>query len=220
MSAERRAAAIQSMAFLALAAALLFGAAGRLDFWNFWAYLAIFAMVFAALLATISSDLIRERMRPGGRRPTQLYLATAVIFVHFAVAGLDRGRMHWSDTVPLPVEVAGLVLFALGNMASVWIVSVNPYFSSEVRIQKDRGQTVISTGPYAWVRHPGYAAGFAVLLASGPALGSWIATAVILVILPLLLWRTFGEDRLLRAELDGYQAYAERVRWRLLPGVW
>ena len=147
-------------------------------------------------------------------------VAAVVAIVHFAVAGFDRGRLHWSDTVPLRLEVAGLVLFALGNMASVWIVSVNPYFSSEVRIQKDRGQTVISTGPYAWVRHPGYAAGFVVLLASGPALGSWIATAVILAILPLLLRRTIAEDRLLRAELDGYQAYAERVRWRLLPGVW
>jgi protein-S-isoprenylcysteine O-methyltransferase Ste14 len=218
---ERRSAIIQSVLFLLVAGALLFGAAGRFDIWNFWCYLAIFAGVFMLSLATIDPSLIRERMRPAGRRtPMALYVATAGMFVELALAGLDRGRFHWSDTVPRALIVAGLVLFVLTNVAFLWIMRVNPYFSSAVRIQRDRGQTVISSGPYAWVRHPGYAAAFILMPANGLALGSWIAAAIALLGLPWLLWRTIGEDRMLRAELDGYEDYMRRVRWRLLPGVW
>ncbi len=216
----RRAAAWRSLVFLAFAAILLFGAAGRLDLWNFWAYLAIFAALFVAALLTIDADLIRERMRPGGRSPGRVYLVTLLALLHLAVGGLDRGRTHWSDAMPVPLVVAGLILFAAANFALLAIMRANPYFSSVARIQADRGQTVISTGPYAWVRHPGYAVTLVLLPASGLALGSWIATAMTLVGLPLLLWRTIGEDRLLRAQLDGYEAYARRVPWRLLPGVW
>lgn len=217
----RGAAALQSAAFLALAAAILFGAAGRIDLWNFWAYLAIFALVFGASLFIVDSDLIRERMRPGGGGlPVQLHIAAAVMFVELAVAGVDRGRAHWSDSVPTALVVVALILFALANLATIWIMRVNPYFSSVARIQKDRGQTVISTGPYAWVRHPGYVAGFVFILVNGLALGSWLATAIALLGVPFLLWRTVVEDRMLRAELDGYAAYAARVRWRLVPGIW
>jgi protein-S-isoprenylcysteine O-methyltransferase Ste14 len=220
MRPEHRAAIVQSLGFLLVSGAVLFGAAGRLDLWNFWAYLAIYAVVFAVSLATVDSELIRERMRPGGRRPVRLYLVTILAFAHFAVAGLDRGRMHWSDAVPPSLVFAGLVLFVAANLAILWVIRFNRFFSSVARIQTDRGQTVVSSGPYAWVRHPAYAIGLVLLPASGLALGSWAATAVALLGLPLLLWRTIGEDRLLRAELDGYEAYARRVRWRLLPGVW
>lgn len=221
MQPERRAAAFQSVAFLILAGAVLFGAAGRVDLWNFWVYLASFAVLFAASLFVLDDDLIRERMRPGGRRPpVQLHIATAAVFVEFAVAGLDRGRAHWSDTVPPALVVAGLILLVLADGLSLWAMKANRYFSSAARIQRDRGQTVVATGPYAWVRHPGYAAAFVLLPANGIALGSWLATAIAVLGLPFLLWRTIGEDRMLRAGLDGYAAYAARVRWRLVPGLW
>ena len=221
MGTERRSAIIQSVLFLLVAGALLFGAAGRFDIWNFWCCLAIFAAVFMLSLSMIDSSLIRERMRPGGwRAPVALLIAVAVMLCEFAMAGLDVGRLHWSDTVPTALIVVALVLFALGNLASLWIMRVNPYFSSVARIQRDRGQRVIDSGPYGWVRHPGYAVAFIVLPASGLALGSWIATAIALLGLPWLVGRTIREDRMLRAELEGYEDYARRVRWRLLPGVW
>ena len=221
MLPEQRAAAIQSAAFLALTGVLLFGAAGRIDLWNFWAYLAVMGGIFATSLVAIDPDLVRERMRPaGGRAPKGLYVMTAMMFFHFAIAGADRGRLHWSDTTMAPM-IVGLILFALANLAFIWIMRVNRYFSSVVRIQTDRGQKPVTTGPYAWVRHPGYAAAFVLLPASGLALGSWLAVAAIaLTGLPLLLWRTIGEDRMLRAELEGYDDYARRVRWRLMPGIW
>ena len=100
-------------------------------------------------------------------------------------------------------------------------MAVNRFFSSVVRIQADRGQYVVTTGPYAVIRHPGYSAGILIILASGVALGSWLAAAVVVIAsLPFLLYRAITEDRFLQAELPGYRAYAERVRWRLVPGIW
>jgi protein-S-isoprenylcysteine O-methyltransferase Ste14 len=98
---------------------------------------------------------------------------------------------------------------------------VNRFFSSVVRIQSDRGQFVVTSGPYAFIRHPGYVAGILVVFASGIALGSWLAAALLIVTsLPFLLYRAITEDRVLLAELPGYREYAERVRWRLIPGIW
>jgi protein-S-isoprenylcysteine O-methyltransferase Ste14 len=98
---------------------------------------------------------------------------------------------------------------------------VNRFFSSVVRIQTDRGQQVVTTGPYAFIRHPGYAAGILIIAASGPALGSWLAAALVVILsLPFLLYRVITEDRILQVELAGYSDYAARVQWRLFPGVW
>jgi protein-S-isoprenylcysteine O-methyltransferase Ste14 len=98
---------------------------------------------------------------------------------------------------------------------------VNRFFSSVVRIQSDRGQRVVTGGPYAFVRHPGYSAGILIMLASGVALGSWLAAAfLIAVMLPFLLYRVIHEDRVLQSQLDGYADYARRVCWRLVPGIW
>jgi protein-S-isoprenylcysteine O-methyltransferase Ste14 len=98
---------------------------------------------------------------------------------------------------------------------------VNRFFSSVVRIQTDRGQHVIDTGPYAVIRHPGYLAGIVIMITSGIALGSWLTEVLIAACsLPFLMYRAITEDRVLQAELPGYRDYAARVRWRLVPGVW
>jgi protein-S-isoprenylcysteine O-methyltransferase Ste14 len=98
---------------------------------------------------------------------------------------------------------------------------VNRFFSSVVRIQADRGHVLITGGPYAVIRHPGYLAGIIIVLTSGLALDSWFATAFLIVFtLPFLLYRAITEDRVLQAQLPGYRDYAQRVRWRLIPGVW
>jgi protein-S-isoprenylcysteine O-methyltransferase Ste14 len=141
--------------------------------------------------------------------------------LHWIIAGLDRGRFHWSDTVPVWLQSLGLIALAGSYAFCIWAMRVNRFFSSVVRIQTDRGQHVVTTGPYAVIRHPGYLAGIVVMLTSGVALGSWVAAAfLVITTLPFLLYRAITEDRILQAELPGYRDYAGRVRWRLMPGLW
>lgn len=207
---------------VALAGVALFASAGTLAILSFWIYLAIFATVIVAAFIWLDPGLLRERMRPGGKPPPWgLRLFTGVLFVHWLIAGLDRGRFHVSDSVAPWLQAAALIVFAGGYALCFWAMAVNRFFSSVVRIQSDRGQYVVTSGPYAYVRHPGYGAGVLIVLSSGVALGSWLAAALLAVAsLPFLFYRTVTEDRVLAAELPGYRDYAQRVRWRLLPGIW
>ena len=212
----------QSALVLIGAAAALFASAGTFAIAAFWVYLAILAMVFVASFAMLDPGLLRERMRPGGKPPPLgLKLFTVVLLLHLVVAGLDRGRLHLSDGIPPWLQATGLAVVAAAYALVLWAMRVNRFFSSVVRIQFDRGQRVVANGPYSFIRHPGYAAGTLIVLASGIALGSWLA-AVLLVVtsLPFLFYRAITEDRVLLAELPGYREYAGRVRWRLIPGVW
>ena len=212
----------QSALVLIGAAAALFASAGTFAIAAFWVYLAILATVFVASFAMLDPGLLRERMRPGGKPPPLgLKLFTVVLLLHLVVAGLDRGRLHLSDGIPPWLQATGLAVVAAAYALVLWAMRVNRFFSSVVRIQFDRGQRVVVTGPYSFIRHPGYAAGTLIVLASGIALGSWLA-AVLLVVtsLPFLFYRAITEDRVLLAELPGYREYAGRVRWRLIPGVW
>jgi len=213
---------IQSAAFFVLAAIALFAPAGTIALATYWVYLAIFAAVFVGAFLWLDPDLARERMRPGGKRPPiGLQLFSAVLFAHWIVAGLDHGRFHWSDTVPPWLQWLSLMALAGAYALCLWAMHVNRFFSSVIRIQNDRGQVVIANGPYAVIRHPGYLAGIVIVIASGLALDSWIATAFLAVVsLPFLLYRVITEDRVLQAQLSGYRDYAARVRWRLAPGVW
>jgi protein-S-isoprenylcysteine O-methyltransferase Ste14 len=213
---------LQSMLVVLAAAAALFVSAGTVAMLGFWIYVAIFAAVIAASFAFLDPGLLRERMRPGGQRPPLgLRLFTLVVLTHLIIAGLDRGRFHWSDDVPAWLRGAGLLAVAAGYGLAFWAMRVNRFFSSVVRIQSDRGQHVVTTGPYGWIRHPGYLAGLVIILSSGVALGSWLATAMLIVLsLPFLLYRAITEDRVLQAELAGYRDYAARVPWRILPGIW
>jgi protein-S-isoprenylcysteine O-methyltransferase Ste14 len=213
---------IQAALFVVLNAVALFAAAGTVEIPGFWVYVAIFAAVMVASFAFLDPDLLRERMRPGGQRPPlALRLSTLVLVVHWVVAGLDRGRFHWSDGVPAWLRVVSLIALAAGYGLAFWAMRVNRFFSSVVRIQSDRGQYVVTSGPYRWIRHPGYLAGIVIIVASGIALGSWLAAAILVVFgLPFLRRRAITEDRVLQAELPGYRDYAARVRWRVLPGIW
>jgi protein-S-isoprenylcysteine O-methyltransferase Ste14 len=212
----------QSAAFLVLAAVALFASAGTIAIAGFWFYLAIFVAVVAASLLWLDPGLLRERMRPGGKRPPLgLQLFTIVLVLHWVVAGLDRGRLHWSDSVPPWLQAVGLIGLAGGYALCFWAMAVNRFFSSVIRIQSDRGQYVVTTGPYGVIRHPGYTAGIIIIVASGVALGSWLAAALLVIVsLPFLLYRAITEDRILQAQLPGYSDYAASVRWRLLPGIW
>jgi protein-S-isoprenylcysteine O-methyltransferase Ste14 len=212
----------RAVALLICAGAALFASAGSFAIAAFWVYLAILAVVFAAAFAMLDRGLLQERMRPGGRpTPLGLRLLNVVLLAHWIIAGLDRGRFHWTDNVPLWLQGLALLLIAAGYTLVFWAMLVNRFFSSVVRIQSDRGQHVVTGGPYAFVRHPGYSAGILIVLASGIALGSWLAAVfLVAVVLPFLLYRVVNEDRVLQSRLDGYADYARRVRWRLAPGIW
>ena len=213
---------VQSALFMVLIAAALFVSAGTVAVVGFWFYVGIQLAGIVASFVLLPPDLVRERMRPGGQRPPLgLRLSVILILVALVIAGLDRGRFHWSDAVPPWLQALSLVLVAASYAFVFWAMAVNRFFSSIVRIQADRGQHIISSGPYAYIRHPGYLGGIVMAFCSGPALGSWLAAAIFFVSgLPFFLYRAVTEDRVLRAELPGYAAYAGRVRWRLVPGVW
>jgi protein-S-isoprenylcysteine O-methyltransferase Ste14 len=213
---------LSGVAFLALVAALLFGCAGRWDLPMFWAYLGIWMAALLAGALVADPTLARERLRPGpgGKDYLTLIVVTPLWLGQHAVAGLDVGRFHWSDGVPLPLQVLGLLAVAAAMAVMVWAMAVNRFFSSVIRIQADRGHYLVTSGPYRYVRHPAYACSPLLFIGGGLALGSWLAALLgLLMVLPMLL-RTAQEDRTLRDQLDGYAAYAQKVRYRLLPGVW
>jgi protein-S-isoprenylcysteine O-methyltransferase Ste14 len=211
----------QTFGFPLLVAVILFAAAGRFDLPLYWVYVAIIAALSLGGLFLIGEDLARERMRPGGKPlPWSLRIAFLLCVLYWAIAGLDRGRFHWSDTVPLQLGLAALPVFAAGSAFGLWAMHVNRFFSSAVRLQQDRGQRVVADGPYRWVRHPGYAGGIPAIAASGLVLCSWLATGLGAAGALWLVRRTLVEDRMLQTGLPGYADYARQVRWRLLPGVW
>ena len=122
--------------------------------------------------------------------------------------------------LPPTLRWVALVVFGVALSAMIWTMHHNPFFSTLVRIQSERGHRLITSGPYRFVRHPGYLFIMLLLVASGPALGSWIAELPIAIYLLLILRRLVLEDRFLHEHLPGYRDYAARVRWRLLPGLW
>src|SRR5208337_4476916 len=165
--------------YLAAMAAVLFGAAGTLAVPMFWAYLALFAVLCVGASAAVylqSPDLVKERVRPGEgeQDPVTVRALNLLMFVQLLLAGLDVGRLHWSATIPFPLQILGLIGLAMGMGLTTWAMLVNRFFSSAVRLQPDRGQHVVTAGPYRLVRHPGYSGGLLLLLSIGMALGSWI----------------------------------------------
>lgn len=210
-----------------LLAVLLFASAGRTDLPMFWAYIVIHSsaqLAMALLVFRRNRDLLEERQKPGAgakawdRRLLLVY--TLLTMPLFVVAGVDVGRLHWSDTVPLWGQIVALLGFALSFALIVWAMVVNNFYSRIVRIQEDRGQYVVTEGPYRFVRHPSYIGSILSWVCAALALGSWLALVPVVLIAVTVVVRTALEDRTLHAELDGYREYAQQVRYRLLPGVW
>jgi protein-S-isoprenylcysteine O-methyltransferase Ste14 len=205
---------------------LLFVPAGRWDLPLFWAYLAANLVIGVAgmlLMAQRSPDLIKHRLQLGASDvPDRLYRLTLGLglFSHYVIAGLDAGRFHWSGSIPLPVQLVGLLGYIVGVVLSTWAEVSNPFFIGAVRIQEERGHHVITTGPYQFVRHPGYAGGLVFMLFSGVALGSWWSILPMVLTVATLVRRTALEDSLLQQKLKGYADYAQKVRFRLIPGLW
>ena len=203
----------------------IFVAAGRWDFWNGWRYVAL-AVVGTALthaLARGDADLTVDRAaraREGEAWDRRLlgaiFGSTVVMYV---VAGLDAGRFGWSGPVAWWVPVVGATVMLSGQLLFAIARRENAFFSSTVRLQEDRGHEVCDRGVYRRVRHPGYTGMLLSILAFPFVLGSYWSLGAALCTAALLVVRTWKEDRFLMERLTGYRAYAERTRWRLVPGV-
>lgn len=205
----------------------LFLSSGSLDWPMAWAYLALVVLgmsVTTILVARTHPDLLIERSHIGqGVKPWDKILAglmaMGTLLPTLILAGLDR-RWQWSPELPPFVVIAGTGLFAVGAALIAWAMVSNRFFAPVVRIQTDRGHTVATTGPYRFVRHPGYV-GVTLCGVTVPILlGSLWALIPAALGIGVTILRTALEDRTLQNELEGYKKYAARVRYRLIPGIW
>jgi protein-S-isoprenylcysteine O-methyltransferase Ste14 len=212
--------------YVAVSAAIYFASAGQTDLPLAWAYFGInlgMGVIFAVVLEIVNPGLIAERFKPGpGEQDRVFKIGISILTVlMLVVAGFDVGRYRWSGPVAPWLQTVALVLVILGYLFMAWATLVNRFFSSAVRLQTDRGQVVIDSGPYRFVRHPGYLGAIPYLAFGGLALGSWAATVIGGVpMIVMLLRRTLLEDQMLREGLSGYKDYAARVKYRLAPGIW
>jgi protein-S-isoprenylcysteine O-methyltransferase Ste14 len=191
-----------------------------------WLFLGVFLgklAVAGLYLWRVNPDVVvaRSGFHEGTKRWDKILLRffLPAVYAIVPVAALDDGRFHW---LPVPWWVCGVgyVLFLVGMGIVTWAEAVNKFFEVTVRIQTERGHKVIDTGPYAVVRHPGYVAGILFCVGTALCLGSVWALIPAGLASILLILRTRWEDQMLQAELPGYREYTERVRNRLLPGVW
>ena len=201
---------------------------GRRDWWEAWTYalLSVLGFIISRLLASRRNpDIIAERGRSMNHANTKSWdrilsplVGLGASFLPL-VAGLEM-RIQGVSEFSLPLKLAALLFILAGYVFSSYALITNRFFSGVVRIQSERGHHVVSTGPYRWVRHPGYAGSLLVFLALPVWLDSPWSYLLAAVFLAAIVLRTYLEDQTLQAELPGYAEYAHKVRYRLLPGVW
>lgn len=218
----------QIAAMLIVFAAILFGVAGTWDWPSAWAFLALFGALSAALslwLARADPALLAERMKSPIQRDQKpwdrVFLGVLmVVYVGWLVLmALDARRWGWSHA-PLAVQVIGALLTVASFAGVAWVFRTNSFAAPVIKMQAERNQKVIDTGPYAVVRHPMYGFGLLQFVGVPLMLGSWWGLAALPPMVVAVMFRTLGEERMLKTELAGYEDYARRVRWRFAPGVW
>ena len=205
---------------------LWFGVAGRLSWWQGWAFL-LTSVAYVGLLvwrlSRSNPELLLERSQPAEKAESWdrivMRIYVGLLMLLLIVSALDGGRFGWSR-IPFPFQVMGW-LFLVAAGAMVWhVMMINAFLSSWARIQEDRGQTVIQDGAYRYVRHPMYIGIVVAFLGIPLVLGSWWAMIPSVLIVALFVYRTYKEDRMLENGLAGYVEYKEKVRYRLLPRIW
>ncbi|MFL7791029.1 MAG: isoprenylcysteine carboxylmethyltransferase family protein [Anaerolineae bacterium] len=207
----------------------LFIPAGTLNWPMGWALVGVYlvwTISTAILMIPRCPELLIERMARRKDAKTWDTVLMSIVglttLAKYIIAGLDF-RRGWTSSVwqvPIALQIAALILAALGYALGVWAMTANAYFSKIIRIQDDRGQTVATGGPYRYVRHPGYTGTVVFELATPILLGSLWALIPGVLAAVLMVVRTALEDKTLQKELVGYQAYVKQTRYRLLPGVW
>ncbi len=219
---------VQTSAWLGSMAVLLFYAAGNWEWAQAWAFLAIFtvgSVGFCAWLLRRDPALLASRLGPlvqrGQPRWDQIFLLTFIVVWcgWFVLMALDAQRWRTSD-VPRSLNVLGGALVIAGFLATALVLRENSFAAPVVRVQPERQQRVIDTGPYAVVRHPMYASAVLYLVGMPLLLGSWDGLLIVPLLIAGLAPRAVFEERLLARELPGYADYVTRVHYRLIPGVW
>ena len=208
---------------------VLFLIAGRTDWWEAWAYVAqafVVLLVSRGILIVKHPEVVLERAEAGKKENVKpwdkVLMPITSLFgplISWILIGLDV-RFGWTPDLPDWIQVIALFFLIAGSGIGTWAMVANRFFSSHVRIQAERNHTVVSSGPYGLVRHPGYAGGIISWLVSPIFFSSYLAVipAILMVILNVL--RTYLEDQTLQAELPGYKEYTQRVRYRLFPWIW
>jgi len=216
--------ATQSLLFLLVTGALLFLPAGTFDYWEAWVFIAVFIACNLPLtiwVAINDPQLLERRMRAGptAEKEKSQKIIMTIALLAFAgevlIPALDR-RFGWSD-VPTVVVILGNALIAISYVGFYFVFRENTYGAATIRVEEN--QRVISTGPYAVVRHPMYAAALVLMLGIPPALGSWWGLLGFALGVPALVWRILDEERLLKRDLPGYAEYTQRAPFRLIPGL-
>ncbi len=212
-----------------LQGAIFFVAAGRLDLPRAWLFLIVsFVWMFGNVLvvAFVSPDLLNRRGEWKQKKDAKAWdrklLPVRSLFGAYLVPlvmGLDVGRYHGSN-LGLWATVVGVAIFSFGWLLLTWAMLVNPHFEATVRIQMDRHHRVVTSGPYAIVRHPGYVGAALWVIGSPLIVGSAYGQIPAGIAVGLLVLRTWLEDKTLQAELPGYADYAKKVKYRLIPGIW
>jgi protein-S-isoprenylcysteine O-methyltransferase Ste14 len=211
--------------FLGLAmGALLFATAGTVHYWQGWLFLAVFvgaAVVITVHLAKHDPALLRRRLAGGPMAEAEtsqkiIMLCASMGFLGLLLVPAPDHRFGWSS-VPGPLVIAGNILIAVGFAVVLRVFRENTFTSARIEIARE--QRVITTGPYALVRHPMYAGAFLYLLGMPLALGSYWGLLVLVPMMAVVIWRLFDEEHLLARGLPGYVEYQRSVRWRLIPGI-
>jgi protein-S-isoprenylcysteine O-methyltransferase Ste14 len=200
--------------------------AGRLTWWQGWALLLVFVTYLSILVWRLSKanpDLVQERNSSAevaeawDRVVMGIY--TVFLVVLWVVSALDSGRYAWS-VVPVGFQLLGWLLLVLAGVMIWHVMMMNAYLSSWARIQEDRGQVVVQEGMYRYIRHPMYLGIMTAFLGIPLALSSWWALIPSMIIIGIFIYRTYREDKMLKDGLDGYIDYSQKVKYRLLPGIW
>ena len=206
----------------------LFLPAGTLTWVSGWVYVAVtfgFSIGLTVWLVRYNPELLAERLQgfrqPGRKRWDKIFIPIlfAAFFGWLALMGLDAARFRWSN-MSILLQTVGSILLLISFYIFYLAFRENPYLSPAVRIQQERGQKVISTGPYANVRHPMYAGFVFYVIGTALMLGSWLGIAFGVILIGAVARRAMIEEQMLHRELPGYGEYMERVRWRLIPGIW
>lgn len=210
--------------FILVLGAIFFFCAGRLNLVVAWVYIAIVLFNTSITSLIMNPELIAERSEIKKDTKSWDILPAILIgrvgpMVILIVAGLDV-RFKWSPQPPLALQIVALGIAILGLLVTDWAVVANKFFSGVVRIQRNRGHTVVTAGPYRYVRHPGYAGTILHNIATPVILSSLWAFVPVGLVVCITIIRTVFEDRTLQEELAGYKPYAKRVRYRLLPNIW
>jgi protein-S-isoprenylcysteine O-methyltransferase Ste14 len=217
---------LQTAIFVLIFAAGLFLASGSLDWAMSRVYVGLLAadkVIAAFVLIPRQPELLIDRARSEGPRDLDRVLAGIMALfgpvITLVVAGLDY-RFDWSPQIVLAIQIGAVVVAALGSLLTIWAMASNRHFYGVVRINREEGHTVVTAGPYHFVRHPGYAGAISFQLATPLILGSlWALVPAVLTVCTTIA-RTKLEDRMLQEELDGYRTYTRQVHHRLVPGVW